>query len=346
MECFTLSSSPYSKLFKLKRWLTLPEAAQHLSGICGEEVTVADILRLALDGHLTLSVNFVNHAQARPGQVIGRDDVVWRECPSLFAGGDKPEIPLMIPDSLYIGGENFLKLQSKVVSIQGIWDLPMIGAERLDVEHKYQLLTGGPAVTLQFIDGTFVKGKEGVICQLQEDFDDNEYTTGSKAQLEELERMIASNKISKEKSEELLKHHKEDRKKYLEQRASRPHHENYFPAGGLPPDSVFIVRTDALREFERYISENDDAADNSTLSNGHKERHAQNREQVIGAAFAVLAMWPDQCRDSKGKPVASKIADLVEAKAHLFWPDSKLPLTVDSIADHLRDWMKKANSRK
>lgn len=59
-----------SKLFKLKKWLTLNEAARHLSGICGEEVTVADILRLALDKHLRLSVNFVNHTSARPGTVV------------------------------------------------------------------------------------------------------------------------------------------------------------------------------------------------------------------------------------------------------------------------------------
>jgi hypothetical protein len=59
-----------SKLFKLKEWLTLPDAAKHLTGVCGEEVTEADILRLALDGHLKLSVNFINSAHALPAQVV------------------------------------------------------------------------------------------------------------------------------------------------------------------------------------------------------------------------------------------------------------------------------------
>ena len=48
------------KLLKLREWLTVPEAAGHLSILFGEDVTEADVLRLALDGHLTLSVNFVN----------------------------------------------------------------------------------------------------------------------------------------------------------------------------------------------------------------------------------------------------------------------------------------------
>ncbi len=59
-----------SKLFKLKEWLTLPETARHLTGICGEEVSEADILRLALDKLLNLSVNFVNTAHATPGEVV------------------------------------------------------------------------------------------------------------------------------------------------------------------------------------------------------------------------------------------------------------------------------------
>ena len=44
----------------LKEWLTVPDAAKRLSVIFGEEVTEADVLRLALDGHLKLSIYFVN----------------------------------------------------------------------------------------------------------------------------------------------------------------------------------------------------------------------------------------------------------------------------------------------
>jgi hypothetical protein len=49
-----------SKLLKLKDWLTLDDAAKHLSIMFEEVVTKADVLRLACDGRLTLSVNMLN----------------------------------------------------------------------------------------------------------------------------------------------------------------------------------------------------------------------------------------------------------------------------------------------
>ena len=58
------------KLLNLKPWLTIPDAARRLSVSFGEDVTEADVLRLGLDGHLTLSVNFVNHARAVPGRLF------------------------------------------------------------------------------------------------------------------------------------------------------------------------------------------------------------------------------------------------------------------------------------
>jgi hypothetical protein len=38
------------KLPKLKDWLTVPDAARHLSILFGDDVSEADVLRLALDG--------------------------------------------------------------------------------------------------------------------------------------------------------------------------------------------------------------------------------------------------------------------------------------------------------
>ncbi len=66
-----------SKLFKLKEWLIIPEAARHLSAVFDEEVNEADILRLALDKHLKLSVNFVNKAYAKRGKVVTLEDTIW-----------------------------------------------------------------------------------------------------------------------------------------------------------------------------------------------------------------------------------------------------------------------------
>jgi len=53
------------KLFKLKEWMTVADAARHISSLCEEEVNEADVLRLALDGHLKIAVNLVNGVYAR-----------------------------------------------------------------------------------------------------------------------------------------------------------------------------------------------------------------------------------------------------------------------------------------
>ena len=41
---------------KVREWLTLDEAAQHLSLVMNETLNKAHVLRLGLDGHLKLSV--------------------------------------------------------------------------------------------------------------------------------------------------------------------------------------------------------------------------------------------------------------------------------------------------
>ncbi len=59
-----------SKLLNLKQWLTIKDAARHLSILFGEDVGEADILRLGLDKKLQLSVNLVNHATVKRQKII------------------------------------------------------------------------------------------------------------------------------------------------------------------------------------------------------------------------------------------------------------------------------------
>jgi hypothetical protein len=45
------------KLSSLKKWLTLEDSAKYLSLLIGEEVTPADLLQLATQNELTLSLS-------------------------------------------------------------------------------------------------------------------------------------------------------------------------------------------------------------------------------------------------------------------------------------------------
>ncbi len=166
-----------SKLFKLKEWVTIPDAARHLSQIVNEPVCEADILQMALDGHLKISVNFPNRAEARIGRVIPYKDVPRKVLPTLDGKGtvtyldgyllnDSPEGTM--PDS----ETPFIHFQKEVVSIDGIWDLAMQGNERFDIEFDLQQLIDGPEVTMLNIEGTFLNRSDGTWAALQEKFPD------------------------------------------------------------------------------------------------------------------------------------------------------------------------------
>lgn len=295
------------KLFNLKEWLTVADAARHLSIAFGEDVTEADVLRLALDKRLRLSVYFVNHAKARVGKVAryteaeliaaiqaGKlpDDLKWMKFPKDFGAAIRGEsggedlIHLM---SLRIDDGRYLTLFDDVTTLRGVWDLPMIGNEQLDIEHEYQNLTGGPAVTLQGLDGAFVEGRDGEICQLQESYDDNEYQPGSSAALEKLRRHIAERGIEDAEAESLLNRHKEQRKEFLEIQRKRTAKENYYPAGGLPEDAVIVVRTEALREFERHGND---------VPFPTSRAHVSEKLEKMSQASAKF--WSNADRDDRG----------------------------------------------
>ena len=119
-------------LWKLREWLTISEAARYLSSARGEEVCKADILRLGLDGHLTLSVNL-------PSGTKG-----------LFhpAGADTATRP------------------TSMQRIEGVWDLPMVGAARQQVEHDYHFEAHLPFVSVTGIAGAWVE-RDGERRQLE-----------------------------------------------------------------------------------------------------------------------------------------------------------------------------------
>lgn len=246
-----------SKLFKLKEWLTLDEAAAHISNVLGEPATLADLYRFALDGHLTLSVDFVNHAQVRKGKWLKTEQVEFKLIENDLFSGEKLDIPFSMPANceVRVSDDDWISLEKPVVSINGVWDLTMVGAERLDIEHNYQQLTSGLEITLTTLDGVFVQ-RGDIVCQLQADFDNNEYQEGSKARKTHMENYISSNEISENEAKKLRGKYKADREKYLKERKDKPKEDNYYPAGGLgEQDFVLVIRTEEVTRFIQSLED-------------------------------------------------------------------------------------------
>ena len=271
-----------SKLFKLKKWLTVPEAASHLSSVFEEEVTEADVLRLVLDNHLKLSVKFVNGTRAKPGKIVSWRDVKFilgLPEPGLDTRGEitkenKDDFPTSLhelyentPDEIKkkthplcltigVGNDRLVNIEYEtIVTLWDVWDLPMIGGEKLDVEHEYQLLTGGPEVKIETLDGAFVEGSDGDIFQLQTSYEENEFVPGSMKNLNSLKRKIKDGSIDPKDAIILLDKIENERQIFKEKMKNRQPWEMCYPAGGLPTDSVFVVRTAALNDFIQKVNE-------------------------------------------------------------------------------------------
>ncbi len=345
-----------SKLLKLREWLTVPETAKHLSIMFGEEVTEADVLRLVLERHIKLSVNFVNYARGKRGdkfipfnewEIKFRKIASWQNVKTIAAingmialtfpefdigfyikdeelnnekqfrfGNDedlktallKKLSPEFQDEFLSVSIEQLIIMKRKesekfggkvppsitsfsgndVVTIKGVWDLPMLGDESLDVEHRYQMLTNGPEITLTGLDGTFVEREDGVIFQVQDEFDNKEWIDYQNSEeckhksidfyKKHLDKKIANNEIDENEAKKLL----DQQKNNLDRPKKRG--DGFFPAGGLPEDSVFVVRTKALLDFQERLSFGE-SDNNETLE--------ANQKQELGRLRTEKSKWDD-----------------------------------------------------
>lgn len=205
-----------SKLFKLKKWLTVPDAAKHLTIVFGEEVTEADVLRFALDGDLRLSVHLVNGAYARPCFLVNVEELEWDEVSGLDGYGT---IKIHRGGRIFGDERGRFQVHRTVTELDSdVWDLPLTGGERVDVEFRYQQLTNGPEVTAVSLDGVFVAATNGDLKEIQSRFEDGPYFNKS-----------------------------DFKKPFL-------HPDNFHPAGALPDDGVFVVRIEALTDFIQSVN--------------------------------------------------------------------------------------------
>ena len=118
-------------LRKLREWLTLEEAASELATALSEDVCASDVLRLVLDGHLELSIQLPAKTTA---SCLKLDD-------------DAPNAPRMHG------------------TINGVWDVPMVGRGRSQIENDYQWQRDGLYVPKEAPVGALVK-QGNLLCQI------------------------------------------------------------------------------------------------------------------------------------------------------------------------------------
>ncbi len=300
-----MNKSQTPRLFKFKQWLTLPETAKHFSNIFSEEVKEIDILRLALDGHLKLSVHFAGNTIAKLGNLVSLDSI------------EELALHNIIPT--YNDKNEFLYLENKVEVINNVWDLTMFGSERNNIEEEWNHLSRIPTEAYQSYKYE-TKGNELLLGAIVSN-------DGKFAQLQ----------INKALT--LFDNEQTD---FINSWESRPEHENFCPSFNLPLNSMLVVRTDALYKFEQTINNNEVGKKTATKPHGNTERFAKNREEILGAALSVITQCPEKCKNDSGKFEATKIAKLVDEKAYKYWPIThEPPLCRAKMEDEIGKWMNK-----
>lgn len=284
-----------SKLFKLKEWLTVVDAARHLSIVFGEEVTEADVLRFALDGRLRLSVNFVNRAECRTGRIVPIGEAHYKELPDISGNGTVRIYggPVLTTGEVQT---HVLELEKDIAELHGLYDLPMIGSEKLDVEHRYQILTGGPAITLQGYDGALVEGMNGLLCQLQYRYKERERRELFNAEREKVHEYVAKNNIKFDEAAKMMTEVVDDKR----------HKPTYYPRDSLPEDSVIVVRTAALADFEQSVNGTSEVMEKPLST---KERDTLLK-LVIGMAMKGYCHSPSAAKNNAPKEISDDLAAL------------------------------------
>ena len=183
-----------STLSKLRTWLTVADAVLHVASIFGERMKDADIFQFAMERRLTLSVRVLQRLF-----VAKLTEEVWQR----IAGGEHSFDLSVQPGVQCVGLP------------EGLYDLPMIGRERLDVEYEFKKRTEGPQAERILArrvsaEGPFLKScATGTIFGLElEDW--NQWESGS--------------------------------------------HNPSFSLYHMPADTVFVVRPDALEELMQQAS--------------------------------------------------------------------------------------------
>lgn len=232
-----------NKILRLKSWVSLPEAAAYLCTVLSEKVSEEDVLQFSLEGHLTLSIDLPKQTPAKRGIIVPREGTTPAEY-ELSDGN-----PYVVDKEKKIDEHQYLRLEDEVSTISGLWDLPMLGSERLHIEDLYQEASGIPAIAKPHLNAVLLRNERGELWELQEKISGGDV-------------IVSDGKISSTPVE-------------------------YLSAIDLPKAFSIVVRTANLKMFEGYVLSLDSSTANP-LEKPLGERERARLYRVVGALVREL----------------------------------------------------------
>jgi len=212
-----------SKLLKLKKWLTLDDAALHITREIKATITVTDLYLAALEGKLKLSVYFVNNAHGITGELCNVGDIENQ-----------------------LAQQTFDTKERTVHCMEGVWDLTMQGQEALEVKGYFEQSNSGIEVTTLSENGILLQQND-VTCQLYKHFDRERIFNPKYNESEERQRAIAEEPMrALENDPSIISPHIRRNKFGSE----------FVPCHKLSEvGSVLIVRSSEITHFIEYLED-------------------------------------------------------------------------------------------
>ena len=90
----------------------------------------------------------------------------------------------------------------------------------------------------------------------------------------------------------------------------------------------FIIKTTAFSSSDDFSQENEFSS-----SSG------KDAENLLGACVSVLANYPDECRNQKGKVSTERVLKLLDKHSHRLFPDELPGLSSTGIRDLVNNWI-------
>ena len=228
------------KFYKLKKWLTIDEAAHRLSIELGEKVTNADVLQLSVDEQLKVSVYFP-HSWTGKICDLTTDENIIKQNKKEIIGFDGH--PFIYSEYQRCSETEYIKIDDNVREFRaGVWELKLIGNEKIDLEWQLKEEHGLPIVDIFNLNGFYVKNKDGIVIERQTKLSPDEYLKLQKEISNDIKKQLAKSDIPELEKTKIRE--KIDTKKFKNTTFS-------YPCAGLGEidGAFFVIQTEHLNEF-------------------------------------------------------------------------------------------------
>jgi|GEM_PF-6390467 len=282
------------KLFKFKEWLTIAEAANHLSSILANEtVTATDILELGINGHLQLSVHFRTEICAKLGIIKSRDKATKFRTLKFFSKlasvnpdalqNAKEEDLEWVYSGIQIGNDEFMDFEGELIRLSDTWDLPMWAGEKTYVENLYYSQKADMHEELINLHGVFV-------CANKNDESSSIYKLYEFIKPNDQSEMVGN-------------------RPWMDER-------NFYPLDNFPSDSLLVVRTENIRKFEQSFK--DQEPPSNSKERLHQRISNQSFMEALGLLSKIIAEYDSDntYTDANGKLLALPISQRVQSEAN------------------------------